>query len=122
MFLFAWIILLFAHITDSLSLRCIYMCCKVLYFILSEDDFEIKVENLQSQPASCFESYIEFTRCLVFSEFVFYFKFLNCRLVMVDITNYLYSLFLNIFSEVEFLIVIGIEFHSTAFHKMYFVT
>ena len=28
--------------TDALSLRCIYMCCKVLYFILSEDDFEIK--------------------------------------------------------------------------------
>ena len=30
---------------DALSLRCIiyiYMCCKVLYFILSEDDFEIK--------------------------------------------------------------------------------
>jgi hypothetical protein len=28
----------------SVSLRCgcIYMCCKVLYFILSEDDFEIK--------------------------------------------------------------------------------
>jgi hypothetical protein len=42
MFLFAWIILLSAHMTDALSLRCIYMCCKVLYFILSEDDFEIK--------------------------------------------------------------------------------
>ena len=37
----------------------------------------------QSQPASCFESYIVFSRCLVFSEFVFYFTFLNCRLVMV---------------------------------------
>ena len=33
-----------------------------------------KVENLQSQPASCFESYFEFSRCLVFSEFVFYSK------------------------------------------------
>ena len=32
-----------------------------------------KVENLQSQLASCFESYIVFSRCLVFSEFVFYF-------------------------------------------------
>ena len=42
MFRFAWIILLSAHMTDALSLRCIYMCCKVLYFILSEDDFEIK--------------------------------------------------------------------------------
>jgi hypothetical protein len=29
-------------------------------------------------------------------------------------TNYFYSLFLNIFSEVEFLISIGIEFHTTA--------
>ena len=57
-----------------------------------EDDFERrrrrwrwlwnKVENLQSQPASCFESYIVFSRCVVFSEFVFYFTFLNCRLVM----------------------------------------
>jgi hypothetical protein len=28
--------------TDALSLCCISMCCKVLYFILSEDDFEIK--------------------------------------------------------------------------------
>jgi hypothetical protein len=44
MFRFAWIILLSAHMSDALSLRCIYiyMCCKVLYFILSEDDFEIK--------------------------------------------------------------------------------
>ena len=42
MFRFAWIILLSAHMTDALSLRCIYMCCKVLYLILSEDDFEIK--------------------------------------------------------------------------------
>ena len=25
-----------------LSLRCIYLCCKVLYFILSDDDIEIK--------------------------------------------------------------------------------
>ena len=43
----------------------------------------------QSQPASCFESYIVFSRCLVFSEFfvVFYFTFLNCRLVMVFESN-----------------------------------
>jgi hypothetical protein len=40
---------------------------------LSEDDFEIKSKiYVQSQPASCFESYIVFSRCLVFSEFVFY--------------------------------------------------
>jgi hypothetical protein len=38
---------------------------------------------LNSQTASCFELYIEFSRCPVFSEFVFYFIFLNCRLVMV---------------------------------------
>jgi hypothetical protein len=74
MFRFAWIILPSTHMTDALSLRCIYMCCKVLYFILSEDDFEIwnKVENLQFQPVSCFESYIVFSSCLVFSGFVFY--------------------------------------------------
>jgi hypothetical protein len=35
------------------------------------------------QPASCFESYIVLSRCLVFSEFIFYFTFLNFRLVMI---------------------------------------
>ena len=30
------------HDRCSLSALYIYMCCKVLYFILSEDDFEIK--------------------------------------------------------------------------------
>ena len=28
--------------SNDFSLRCIYLCCKVLYFILSDDDFEIK--------------------------------------------------------------------------------
>ena len=28
--------------TVNFSLRCIYLSCKVLYFILSDDDFEIK--------------------------------------------------------------------------------
>ena len=40
-----------------------------LYFkviIRQNDD-----ENLQSQPASCFEAYLAFSRCL-FSEFAFY--------------------------------------------------
>ena len=43
MFRFAWIILLSAHMTDALSLSAlyIYVLWKVLYFILSEDDFEI---------------------------------------------------------------------------------
>ena len=41
-----------------------------------------KVENLQFQPASCFEAYLAFSRCR-FSEFAFYCTFLNCRLVMV---------------------------------------
>ena len=41
------------------------------------------LKNSKTDVASCFESYIEFSRCLVFSEFVFYFIFLNCRLVMV---------------------------------------
>jgi hypothetical protein len=40
MFHFAWIILSPAHMKDALSLRCIVL--KVLYLILSEDDFEIK--------------------------------------------------------------------------------
>jgi hypothetical protein len=42
-FRFAWIIIPSGHMTDALSLYNIqYLCCKVLYFILSEDDFEIK--------------------------------------------------------------------------------
>ena len=41
-----------------------------------------KLKNLQFQPASCFEAYLAFSRCL-FSEFAFYFTILNCRLVMV---------------------------------------
>jgi hypothetical protein len=45
----------------------------------------------QSQPTSCSESYIVFSRCLVFSEFVFYFTFLNCRLVMVIYSGCLIS-------------------------------
>ena len=44
--------------------------------------FKVIIENLQFQPASCFEAYLAFSRCL-FSEFAFYFTFLNCRLVMV---------------------------------------
>ena len=60
----------------------VYLSCKVLYFILSDDDFEIKSKNLQFQPASCFEAYLTFSRCL-FSEFAFFFTFLNCRLVIV---------------------------------------
>ena len=28
--------------SNAFSLRCIYLSCKVLYFILSDDDFEIK--------------------------------------------------------------------------------
>ena len=52
--------------SNAFSLRCIYLSCKVLYFILSDDDeFEI-VENLQFQPASCFEAYLAFSRCLFF--------------------------------------------------------
>ena len=30
------------HMSNAFSLRCIYLSCKVLYFILSDDDFEIK--------------------------------------------------------------------------------
>jgi hypothetical protein len=41
--------------------------------------------KLHNEPQPVFESYIiiVFSRCLVFSKFVFYFTFLNCRLVMV---------------------------------------
>ena len=46
------------------------MCCKVLYFILSDDDFEIHiVENLQSKLASCVESY-----CILHSQDVLSFR------------------------------------------------
>jgi hypothetical protein len=39
----------------------------------------------QRERESIFELYIEFSRCPVFSEFVFYSIFINCRLVMVFI-------------------------------------
>ena len=39
---FAWIYLTSGHMSNAFSLRCIYLSCKVLYFILSDDDFEIK--------------------------------------------------------------------------------
>jgi hypothetical protein len=95
MFRFAWIILLSAQMTDALSLRCIYIC--VVKYCISfclKMTFGNKVENLHSQPASCFESYIEFSICLVFSEFLFYFIFLNCRLVMFFFVFFLLDTFL----------------------------
>jgi hypothetical protein len=47
-----------------------------LQIILSEDDIEIKSKIYSLKPAaSCFELYIEFSRCPVFSEFVFYFTY-----------------------------------------------
>ena len=39
---FAWVYLTSGHMSNAFSLRCIYLSCKVLYFILSDDDFEIK--------------------------------------------------------------------------------
>ena len=42
----------------------------------------LKVENLQFQPASCFEAYLAFSRCLFFA-ICFLLYFLHCRLVMV---------------------------------------
>ena len=65
-----------------MSYECtLHMCCKVLYFILLDDDFEInRVNNLQRQPPSCLESNIVFSRCLVFTEFVFALVFLNFQL------------------------------------------
>ena len=39
---FVLICLTSGHMSNAFSLRCIYLSCKVLYFILSDDDFEIK--------------------------------------------------------------------------------
>ena len=74
--------------SNAFSLRCIYLSCKVLYFILSDDDFEIKSKILiQFQPASCFEAYLAFSRCL-FSEFAFYFMLLNLLLPLMGNKRY----------------------------------
>ena len=50
-----------------------------IYLVLSFLLFNQKVSNVIRKFLTLFE----FSRCLVFSEFVFYFIFLNCRLVMV---------------------------------------
>ena len=68
--------------SDNLSPIEILCNCKVLYFILSDDDFEIKSKIYSFNLRLGFEAYLAFSRCL-FSEFAFYFTFLNCRLVMV---------------------------------------
>ena len=58
---FAWICLTSGNMSNDFSLRFIYLSRKVLYFIVSDDDFEIiNVENLQLQPASTFEAYLSF--------------------------------------------------------------
>ena len=54
--------------SNAFSLCCIYLCCKVLYFILSDDDFEIK------------SKIYSFNLRLVLKHI---FPFLNCRLVMI---------------------------------------
>ena len=68
--------------SSAFSLHCIYLCCKVLYFILSDDDFEIK------------SKIYSFNLCLVLKDILhsqddffwnlsFTVLFLNCLLVMV---------------------------------------
>ena len=79
MFRFAWIILLSAHMTDALSLRCIYMCCKVLYFILSEDDFEIKskIYNFKLRLVLNYILNVLYFRNLLFTALLLYIKELS---------------------------------------------
>ena len=47
---FAWICLTSGHTSNAFSLRCIYLSCKALYFILSDDDFEIKSKIYSLNP------------------------------------------------------------------------
>ena len=47
-------------------LLCIYAVCNVLYFILSDDDFEIKSKIYSLTHSSCFNSYLEFQDDLIF--------------------------------------------------------
>jgi hypothetical protein len=51
------------------------VCCKVLYFILSEDDFEIKSKIYSFNLRFVFNHILNSQDVVsVFSEFVFYFK------------------------------------------------
>ena len=67
--------------SNAFSLRCIDLSCKVLYFILFDDDFEIK-SKIYSFNLRLVLKHILHSQDVFFSEFAFYFTFLNCRLVM----------------------------------------
>ena len=66
--------------SNAFFLRCIYLSCKVLYFILSDDDFEIKSKiysfNLRLVLKHILHSQDVFFRNLLFTLATF----LNCRL------------------------------------------
>ena len=57
--------------SNAFSLCCIYLCCKVLYFILSDDDFEIKSKiysfNLRLVFKHILHSQDDFFRNLLFT-------------------------------------------------------
>ena len=59
------------HMSNAFSLRCMYLSCKVLYFILSDDDFEIKSKiysvNLRLVLKHILPSHDVFFRNLLFT-------------------------------------------------------
>ena len=58
------------------------LALKVLHFILSDDDFEVK-SKIYSLNLRLVLKHILHSHDVFFSEFAFYFTFLNCRLNMV---------------------------------------
>ena len=70
---FTQISLTSGHKSSAFSLRCIYLCCKVFYFILSDDDFEIKSKiysfNLRLVLNHILHSQDDFFRNLFFTLF-----------------------------------------------------
>jgi hypothetical protein len=58
-------------VTKQIPKRQVKSQVETVNFRLLFQSHKIKVKNLQSQLASCFESYIEFLRCLVFLNLFF---------------------------------------------------
>ena len=66
-----------------------YAVCKLLCFILSDDDFEIKSKIHSVNCLSCFYSYLELQDDFIFRNLSLYI-FLNCRLAMVSFTKFVH--------------------------------
>ena len=60
--------------SNAFSLRCIYLSCKVLHFILSDDDFEIK-SKIYSFNLHLVLKHILHSQDVFLSGFAFYFNF-----------------------------------------------